>query len=303
MSAGALQQVSPEAALAVERYLAEVREAMHASEPDVIDDTVEGLLEHLSGMLDEASTSDDAQAAIAELGPIETFSTGSGQVRTAPRGSGTLLGMPYDVRMPTADRIASRWWNPQDTRLFMPRAFGIGWDLNFGAVAVRLNLIEPDAEDEPFAEVNDGAFMVAVAVPLVLTGTMLMSYLWLLPELPAQLPTHWGISGQPDGWSSRAWAFGMLFMLALLPTVYALQAVARRGSPLRRAVSVAFASLFAALSVSLWTLTLVSIFTGFSAPWFPFALIMGAVLVPAAVLVVLARIGRAAEIRSDIGRK
>ena len=43
---------------------------------------------------------------------------------------GEVFGVPYDFRRPTFGRIKSRWWNPDDPRLFTPRAFGVGWDVN-----------------------------------------------------------------------------------------------------------------------------------------------------------------------------
>ncbi|MQY29903.1 DUF5808 domain-containing protein [Nocardia aurantia] len=48
-----------------------------------------------------------------------------------PDPQGTVLGIPYDWRVPTAARLRARWWNPDDKRLFTPRAFGWGYDLNF----------------------------------------------------------------------------------------------------------------------------------------------------------------------------
>ncbi len=44
--------------------------------------------------------------------------------------TGRFLGMPYDWRRPTVARYRARWWNPDDRRLFTPRAFGWGYDLN-----------------------------------------------------------------------------------------------------------------------------------------------------------------------------
>lgn len=44
---------------------------------------------------------------------------------------GTLAGFPYDWRRPTAHRIRSRMWNPDDPRLFPPKAFGWGYTINF----------------------------------------------------------------------------------------------------------------------------------------------------------------------------
>lgn len=38
--------------------------------------------------------------------------------------------MPYDWRKPTAARLRSRAWNPDDPRLFTPKTFGWGYDIN-----------------------------------------------------------------------------------------------------------------------------------------------------------------------------
>ncbi len=39
--------------------------------------------------------------------------------------------------------------------------------------------------------------------------------LWALPRLPAQVPTHWGLDGQPNGWSSPVAAALLLPAIAL----------------------------------------------------------------------------------------
>lgn len=51
--------------------------------------------------------------------------------------TGTILGMPYDWRRPTIARAKSRLWNPNEPRLFVPRVFGIGWDINFARILKR----------------------------------------------------------------------------------------------------------------------------------------------------------------------
>lgn len=54
----------------------------------------------------------------------------------------------------------------------------------------------------------------------VVTAAALIFSLWALPQLPAQVATHWGISGEPDGWSAPAFAAfllpGMMLLLSLL---------------------------------------------------------------------------------------
>lgn len=44
---------------------------------------------------------------------------------------GQIAGMPYDFRPPTLAKIRNTFWNKETSRIFVPRAFGIGWDINF----------------------------------------------------------------------------------------------------------------------------------------------------------------------------
>ena len=55
--------------------------------------------------------------------------------KVARTWEGEVLGfVPYDFRMPTAERARSRWWNPEDERLFVPTVFGVGWTVNAARV-------------------------------------------------------------------------------------------------------------------------------------------------------------------------
>lgn len=54
------------------------------------------------------------------------------QDRSLPRRrEGRLAGMPFDWRRPTVERFKSRLWNKNDARLFTPKSFGWGFDINF----------------------------------------------------------------------------------------------------------------------------------------------------------------------------
>jgi hypothetical protein len=53
---------------------------------------------------------------------------------------GRFHGIPYDWRRPTRARIKSRIWNDEDARIFTPRAFGAGWDINVAHLLRRLGL-------------------------------------------------------------------------------------------------------------------------------------------------------------------
>ncbi|MFD7153118.1 DUF5808 domain-containing protein [Kribbella sp. NPDC059898] len=51
--------------------------------------------------------------------------------------TGKFLGIPYDWRPLTGERLKSRWWNPDDPRLFTPKALGWGFDVNFARLLGR----------------------------------------------------------------------------------------------------------------------------------------------------------------------
>ncbi len=44
---------------------------------------------------------------------------------------GIVAGFPYDFRIPTIEKVRNTFWNPNDSRLLVPHAFGIGWTINF----------------------------------------------------------------------------------------------------------------------------------------------------------------------------
>ena len=64
------------------------------------------------------------------------------ELRT-PRDERTWHGhigfVPYDLRPPTLTRVRDSLWNPDDGRVLVPRAFGVGWTVNFGAIWERLS--------------------------------------------------------------------------------------------------------------------------------------------------------------------
>jgi hypothetical protein len=43
--------------------------------------------------------------------------------------NGAILGIPYDFRLPTEERLREKWWNPSGP-LFTPHTFGVGWSIN-----------------------------------------------------------------------------------------------------------------------------------------------------------------------------
>ena len=55
--------------------------------------------------------------------------------------TGRFLGIPFDLRPLTRARLKGRSWNPNDRRLWTPKAFGWGYDLNLYELARRLRLV------------------------------------------------------------------------------------------------------------------------------------------------------------------
>ena len=45
---------------------------------------------------------------------------------------GDLLGIPYDLRRPSVEKVKRSYWSPDDSRVIKPRAVGVGWDVNVG---------------------------------------------------------------------------------------------------------------------------------------------------------------------------
>ena len=44
--------------------------------------------------------------------------------------TGDFLGIPYDFRLKSWRRFRQRWWNKDDQRIIVPKAFGLGYDVN-----------------------------------------------------------------------------------------------------------------------------------------------------------------------------
>jgi len=53
---------------------------------------------------------------------------------------GVVFGkVPYDLRPPTFGRLKAVIWNPRNSHVVVPTAFGVGWTVNLAAVRARLS--------------------------------------------------------------------------------------------------------------------------------------------------------------------
>jgi hypothetical protein len=303
--------LSPEAAELVNTYFTRVHGALLVAAAGECEDAVEALREHvLEELAGTAATPADVTRILAELGPPEALAAAcaesaveDGQVRPpdvdSVRLHGTLLGMPYDVRMPNSDRIASRWWNPLEPRVFVPRVFGIGWDINFGAVAVKVHLVRPDDEDVPFATVPKAVVTGTLLLPALLAAATLalMAIAW--PTLPASVPSHWDVFGRADQFWDRGALVIFLAAMSLVPVAFAAVVHMRGRAALNRVAASAFATLTAtfALSQFIQTTMYVRGDQGITPTFVGLGL---GLALPFLMLVILSRVGRAAEQRRDL---
>ena len=50
---------------------------------------------------------------------------------------GTVAGVPYNFRVGEWSDIAREYWNPENDEILQPNAIGLGWGVNFAAVATK----------------------------------------------------------------------------------------------------------------------------------------------------------------------
>jgi len=304
--------LTPEAARRVDAYFARVRGALLVAAADESDDAIEELRGHvLEELAATGGTSDDVSRVLEGLGTPEALAarysdapdTGAGRgdadVAESIPLHGRVMGMPYELRVPTTGRIANRMWNPLDTRVFVPRVFGLGWDINFGALAVKLHLIKPDDEDEPFATAPAAVITATLAVPILATVVLMCLMVVAWPNLPSQLPSHWNVLGRPDQFWDRGTDVAFLLVMALIPTFWAIAAHMGGRPALNRVAVSGFATLLATISLSQFVQVLYFV-NGDQGTLPTFVGLAAALLLPFVMFVMVSRAGRSAEQRRDL---
>ena len=282
-----MNDLAPQTRTAVEDW---VRRLVRGVDAAYRDSVQADLRDWFTDHLDAGSTVADVEALAAAVGDA---TGGTGERRL-------FGGLPIDLHPPTAERVARTWWNPRDERLFVPRVFGLGWTLNVGAVAVRLGLIEPDAEDEPFANTPAPALRAALVVPALLTAAVAAHYAFRWRGLPERLPSQLGAVGQVDRWTPKAIAAAVDVSVAAVPTAWAVWQARRGATGATAAGSVAAATASAATAAGL-TLWRAAATDGRARPWAGPGLVALLWLPSGALLLALARAGRSAEQRRDLG--
>jgi len=54
------------------------------------------------------------------------------------RRKGRFLGLPYDWRRPTPQRLRGELWNRDEPRVLVPKAYGWGYGVNLAALTRRI---------------------------------------------------------------------------------------------------------------------------------------------------------------------
>jgi hypothetical protein len=306
--------LTPEAAALVETYFNRVHGALLVTAAGECEETVEDLRAHVFEELQGgAGTAADVTRVLSELGPPEALAAqcADAAAESRPAASdpekdhsrlhGRVLGMPYDFRMPTAERVASRWWDPLDQRVFVPRVFGVGWAVNFGSLAVWLGIVRPDDEDVPFAAVPERYVAIALVLPLLIAGALGTLIVLYQGSLPAQVVTHWGITGAPDQFGSKESAVIMPVVMTLLGLALLAATWVRRRSPLLRVGAGALATMLGSISVAAYAQQVATAQragdVGILLPGIALSF-----LLTFGLLVTLSRIGHAAEVRRDLDK-
>ncbi len=189
---------APNATAVVDDYFAQLTTVVAAVGAPVGPDELAELRTYVDERLSRTHrTAADATQVLAGLGSPQTLAQAFAEAEDEadadrpPQAKalvGRVLGIPYDIRPPTSDRFATRAWDPTDSRILVPKALGLGWTVNFGALAVKAHLVRPDDEDAPFAATPESAVKATLAAPIAVVVALgvLIAVRW--SSLPATVP-------------------------------------------------------------------------------------------------------------------
>lgn len=157
-------------------------------------------VDELTGALQEAADELGEAAACEAFGdPAQIARQLNEHSPAEPAGATRMIGSPVGLNPLTIHSRMASAFDPADARILVPHTLGLGWQVNLGAVAARLHLLDPDQLDEDVLGALDERALttsgVAAALPAV-------AGLALLPFGLGQerLPNHWPLFGPPDGW-------------------------------------------------------------------------------------------------------
>ena len=126
-----------------------------------------------------------------------------------------FLGIPVSIAGLKDAEARLRAFEPENPNLFVPRAIGIGWDLNIGAVAVRLGLLRPDDSIPDLVEHIPSTTIRALRVgPLLGTSAVTLAGAYTAQRYE-RLPTNWGLTFRPNRWGNGVSAMATPVLLSV----------------------------------------------------------------------------------------
>ncbi len=250
---------NPEVAKIIDNYLKRLKESLQDIPKEEAQDIIDEIIVHIEDSTRFDSDSVEAvRAVLKDIGEPEEYAqnlkeegyfTTKSNHQFKLKSSGRILGMPYNFGRPTLKKIAERMWEPSDPRVLRPKAFGVGWAINFGALAVKLRLLRPDDEEGvPFSNVPDRALSIGMLLSILLNIGVIIIAIIYFKRLPAKVPIHFGFA-EPDQFASplkaTLWWIGIPSSATVILYLFVFL---RKKSRLARALSAAFILSFSVLS-------------------------------------------------------
>ncbi|EPD28583.1 DUF5808 domain-containing protein [Actinotignum schaalii] len=111
----------------------------------------------------------------------------------------TFFGIPASLEARRSREARSRWFEPENPRIFVPRSFGVGWDINMGALAVRLGMIRPDDSLPDLEDYIPPHISRALSIAPALGGTLTVGAAALVARRHRLLPSGFRANLRPRG--------------------------------------------------------------------------------------------------------
>ncbi len=106
-------------------------------------------------------------------------------------GNAKFLGIPVGISGAYSKEARRAQFEPRNPKLFVGRKFGAGWDLNMGALAVKLGLVGPNASLEDVeSDIPEEVVRALRIAPLVGAGAVAAVAL-VIGSTSRKLPTAW----------------------------------------------------------------------------------------------------------------
>ena len=204
-----------------------------------------------------------------------------------------VLGLPVSLAGLTNAEARLRAFEPENPKLFVPRTVGIGWDLNIGAVAVRLGLLRPDDSVPDLVDHIPSATLKTLRIsPLIGASAAVISGA-CTAQHHDQLPTNWGVTFRPNRWGNGVAAMATPVLLSVGSGVWAEIATRRattsNSNPTVDVTAAAQALGLQAMSLVLITAAARQADDPKAARWLPLAGVLTAPAVSTGVLVTTVR--------------